>query len=65
MCRGWGWGWRREREREREGAGKRFAVSIFAEWEIGQDNLISGPADWLREHGIISSPAAQNFRKSD
>ncbi len=64
-CRG-----RREREREREGgreeeSGQRFAVSIFAECENVQDDLISGPADWHREHGTITSPTAQNRRDSD
>jgi len=56
----------REREREREGgSGQRFAVSIFAEFENVQDDLISGPADWHREHGTISTPAAQKWRESD
>ncbi len=54
----WGGG---GRGREREGgSGRRFAVSIFAECENVQDDLISGPADWHKEHGTISSPTAQN-----
>ncbi len=54
----------REREREREGgSGQRFAVSIFAECENVQDDLISGPADWHREHGTISSPTAAKLQR--
>jgi hypothetical protein len=62
VARGRGWG----REREREGgSGQRFDDSIFAECENVQDDLISGPADWHREHGTISTPAAQKWRESD
>ncbi len=58
----------RERERGREGgreeeSGQRFAVSIFAECENVQDDLISGPADWHREHGTISSPTAAKLQR--
>jgi hypothetical protein len=60
----WGWGWKRGGERE-GGSGQRFAVSIFAECENVQDDLISGPADRQRDHGTISSPAAQICRESD